>query len=181
MCNYNKEWRTICRGIDLPFQSWHRIWKILTQALESLKNVHFNGLLLNKEYILFDLKKYGRVMIHDSEKWCKLWRGIDLWFEKWQEEFRKFSPEHLKASKLGFWWNTLIENRKCMSLKFTEELRVMTMNNDAKFGEVMTCCFTIDIRIWSEHTSLKHLHFNGSFLSNVCNIWAKKVQRSYVW
>ena len=33
-----------------------------------------------------------------------------------------------------------------MSLKFTEELRVMTMKNAAKFGEVMTCCFKIDIR-----------------------------------
>ena len=137
------------------------------------------------KYILFDLKKSGRVMVHDSEKWCKLWRGIDLWFEKWQEEFSKFSPEHLKVSKLGFWWNTLVENRECMSLKFTEELRVMTMNNDAKFGEVMTCCFTIDIRNFKNliraHKSLKHLHFKGSFLSNVCNIWAKKVQRSYVW
>ena len=61
-----------------------------------------------------------------------------------------------------------------MSLKFTEELRVMTMKNAAKFGEVMTCCFKIDIRnlknLIRAHKSIKNLHFNGSFLSNVCNI-----------
>ena len=33
-----------------------------------------------------------------------------------------------------------------MSLTFTEELCVMTMKNDAKFGKELTCCFKIDIR-----------------------------------
>ena len=32
-----------------------------------------------------------------------------------------------------------------MSLKFTGDLCVMTMKNDAKFGEDLTCCFKIDI------------------------------------
>ena len=33
-----------------------------------------------------------------------------------------------------------------MSLKFTEELRVMTMKNDTKIEEEVTCCFKIDMR-----------------------------------
>ena len=33
-----------------------------------------------------------------------------------------------------------------MSLKFTEELCVMTMKNDAKFEEELTCQFKIDMR-----------------------------------
>ena len=33
-----------------------------------------------------------------------------------------------------------------MSLKFEEELCVMTMKNDAKFGEELTCDFKSDIR-----------------------------------
>ena len=33
-----------------------------------------------------------------------------------------------------------------MSLKFTEEIYVMTLNNDAKFGEELTCRFKIDMR-----------------------------------
>ena len=31
-----------------------------------------------------------------------------------------------------------------LSLKFKEELCVMTMKNDAKFGEELTCCFKIE-------------------------------------
>ena len=33
-----------------------------------------------------------------------------------------------------------------MSLKFAEELYVMTMKNDAKFEEELTCHFKIDMR-----------------------------------
>ena len=33
-----------------------------------------------------------------------------------------------------------------MSLKFTGELRVMRMKNDAKFEQDLTCQFKIDIR-----------------------------------
>ena len=33
-----------------------------------------------------------------------------------------------------------------MSLKFAEELCIMTMKNDVKFGEELTCHFKTDIR-----------------------------------
>ena len=33
-----------------------------------------------------------------------------------------------------------------MSLKFAEELRVMTLKNDAKIEEELTCQFKIDMR-----------------------------------
>ena len=33
-----------------------------------------------------------------------------------------------------------------MSLRFTEELYIMTMKNDVKFEEELTCRFKIDIR-----------------------------------
>ena len=33
-----------------------------------------------------------------------------------------------------------------MSLKFADELCVMTMKNDAKFGEELICRFKIDMR-----------------------------------
>ena len=68
-----------------------------------------------------------------------------MWFGKWHKEFGKFSPEHLKVSKLGLWWDPFVQSRKCMSLKFTEELCVMKMKNDAKFEEELTCQFKIDM------------------------------------
>ena len=54
--------------------------------------------------------------------------------------------EHLKISKLGLWWDPLIQSRKSVSLKFTEELCDVTMKNDAKFEEELTCRFKTDMR-----------------------------------
>ena len=33
-------------------------------------------------------------------------------------------------------------------------------------------------KFWPEHSSLKNVHFNDFFSTNVYNVWAKKVQRS---
>ena len=52
------------------------------------------------------------------------------------------SPEHSKVSKL----DPFVQSRKCMTLKFTEELCVMTMKNDTKIEEELTCRFKIDMR-----------------------------------
>ena len=62
------------------------------------------------------------------------------------EKFGKFSSEHSKVSKLELWWNPFVQSRKCMSLKFTEELCFMIMKNDTKVKEELTCYFKIDIR-----------------------------------
>ena len=40
----------------------------------------------------------------------------------------------------------LVQSRKGMTLKFAEELCVMTMKNNAKFEEELTCHFKTDIR-----------------------------------
>ena len=39
----------------------------------------------------------------------------------------------LDSVKIGFWWDPFVQSRKGMTLKFTEELCVMTMKNNAKF------------------------------------------------
>ena len=53
----------------------------------------------------------------------------------------------LESIRIGiFWWDPFIQNRKCMSLKFTEEICVMAMKNDPKFEEEFTSCFKIDMR-----------------------------------
>ena len=98
------------------------------------------------KYLRFDLKKYRGVIFRGTEGWCKIWRKTDLWFEKWHDEYGKFSPEHLQVSKLGLWWDPLIQNRRRMTLKSTEEFCVTTMNNDAKFEEDLACHFKIDTR-----------------------------------
>ena len=124
------------------------------------------------------------VIFHETEEWCKVCRKIDLWFGKWHEEFDKFFPEHSKVSKVGLWRDPFIKSRKCISLKFTEGLCVMTMKNDAKFEEELTCRFKIEVfdEFWPERSKVsKNFHFNVLFLKKVYNVSAKKVQRSYVW
>ena len=68
-----------------------------------------------------------------------------MWFGKLQE-FGRFSPEHMKVSKLGLSLGSFIQSRKCMSLKLTGELCVMTMKNDAKFEKRLFCQFKTDMK-----------------------------------
>ena len=69
-------------------------------------------------------------MFDGTEDWCKIWRKADYCFQKWHEEFGKFSSEHSEVSKL----------------QFTEELCVMTMKNDAQLEKELTCQFKIDMK-----------------------------------
>ena len=139
----NEEWCKIWSKIDLPFQNWHEEFnKFWPKHLKISKNLHFNRLILAKLYNAYNYITYN------------LARKIDTKFEgklacaskNWHEEFGKFSSEHLKVSKMGHWWGPFIQSRKCISLKFTEEFFVVTMKNDAKFEEELTCQFKIDMR-----------------------------------
>ena len=66
-----------------------------------------------------------------------------------------------------------------MSLKFTGEFCVMTMKDDTKFEEELTCQFKIDRRNLTNFDpsiqNLKNLHFNRLLLTKVYNACAKKV------
>ena len=65
-------------------------------------------------------------MCHENEEWCKIWRGIDLSFQNWHEEFDEFWPEHLKVSKIfilmcSFWAKyILLELKKHRGVIFHE-------------------------------------------------------------
>ena len=48
-------------------------------------------------------------------------------------------------SKLELSWDPFVKSRKIMTLKFTEELCVMTMKNNAKFEEELTFPFRTDM------------------------------------
>ena len=89
--NLNRNWLVSSK------LTW-RIWRILTRALENLKNLTFNGLLLSKVYNVWPKKVQG-IMFGSIEYWCNIWRKTDMCFQKWHEEFRKFSPEHVRKPK----------------------------------------------------------------------------------
>ena len=75
-------------------------------------------------------------------------------FQKWHEKFGNFSPEHY-VSKWELWWHLFVKSGKCMSLKFTGKLCVITRKNDEKSEEELTCHFKIDIRNLTNFDSSK--------------------------
>ena len=50
----------------------------------------------------FREKKSRGVMYHNTEEWCKIWGGADLWFEKWQEKFGEFWSNTWKSQNFHF-------------------------------------------------------------------------------
>ena len=66
-----------------------------------------------------------------------------------------------------------------MRLKFPEEICILTLENDAKFEEDLTCHFKIETTTWWILTwaleCLQNLHLNGFLLTKVYNVWAKKL------
>ena len=66
-----------------------------------------------------------------------------------ENDMRNLTNFHQRTRKSQNWILSLgpfIQSRKCMSLKLTGELCVMTMKNDATFERKLTCQFKIDMR-----------------------------------
>ena len=98
----------IWSGNNLWFQNWHKEFeKFSPEHLKGSNSFTSMGFFWAK-YILFKLKMYIRVIFHETEEGCKVWRGIDLSFQNWHKEFDKFWPEHSKVSLIftlmGFFW-----------------------------------------------------------------------------
>ena len=146
ICHKNEEWCKNWRGIDFSVQNWHEQFDEFCFKHSKISKICTLMGCLWPKYIMFDLKKYKRVIFDSTKNWRKRWRKTDFSYQKWHEEFGKRSPENLEVSKLGLWWYSFVQSQKCMSLKFTGELFVMSMKNDAKVEEELTCRFKIDMR-----------------------------------
>ena len=94
---------------ELSVQNWEEFDECLSEHSKISKMWTLPGCLWPK-YIMFELKKYWGVKFDGTESWYKIWRKTDLCFQKWDEEFGKFSPEHLKVSKWGLWWDSFIQS-----------------------------------------------------------------------
>ena len=131
------------------------IWWILTWARKILKISTLIGSFC-ATYITFDRKITVELFFMDNEEWCNIWRITDLWFGKWHEKYDRALKSHQSAQKPQNWdlRDSFIQCRKYMSLQFTGELCGMTMKNDAKFVEELTCRFKIDTTTWHPKTQM---------------------------
>ena len=128
------------------------------------------------KYLIFDLKKYRRVVFHETEEGYKIWRGIDLSFQNWHKEFDKFWPEHSKVSKIfilmGSFWTKyiLFELKKYRWVIFhdIEEWCKIWRKTDLRFEN--------DMRNFGNfHQSTpkcQNWDSDGILLSKVENVWA---------
>ena len=105
------------------------------------QNFYFDWFLLCKVYNVWPKKVqrsyltwHWRVMQNLKKNWLVVWK---MTWRIWQIFTRALE---------NLWRETFIQSRKCKSLKFTEELCVITMKNDAKFEEELTCHFKIVMR-----------------------------------
>ena len=114
MSHDTEEWCKISKNTNLLFENWQELGELWSKHSKVSKICNLIGPFCAK-YITLDLKKYRGVIFNDTEESFKIWRKTDLWFGKWHEEFGKFSPEYLEASKLGLWCGPFVKSRKLMS------------------------------------------------------------------
>ena len=157
------------------------IWQIFSRALKI-------GILMGS----FDpnLKKYELkidrgVICHDNEEPRKIWRGTDLSFQSWHEEFDEFWPKHLKISKIfilmdSFWAKyILFELKKVQRSYLSCNWRGMQNLKRNRLVVSKLAQGIWQILTWALE-SLKNFHFIRLLLSKLYIVWAKKVQRSYL-
>ena len=68
-----------------------------------------------------------------------------------ENDMRNLENVHQTTQKSQNWnfdgiFLSKVENRKYMSIRFSEEICAMTMKNNAKFEEELTCRFKFDMR-----------------------------------
>ena len=155
------------------------IWGILIQPLKSLKDLHFNVLILTKVYNFWSKKVqwsyfswHWRVMQNLKKSW--------LVVSKMAWGICKFST--LQSFKIWTLMGWFYPKWNLYRLKIYREL--MCHDNEERW--------MIDLSVENWHKEFAEfwppstqksqtLHFNGLLLTKVYNAWAKKVQRSYVW
>ena len=124
----------------------------------------------------YELKIHRGVICHDNEEWRKIWRGIDLSFQIWHEEFDEFWPEHLKVPKIfilmcSFWAKYVIWAKKVQRSYFSWNWRGI-QNLERKRLVVSKLPWGIWQILISALESLKNFHFNGLLLSKLYIVWA---------
>ena len=147
MFNDTKELWKIWRGIDLSFQNWHKQFDEFWLEHWKVSKIYTLMGCFWPKYIMFELKKvqrsyvwwHWRLMQNLKENWLVLSK---MTWRIWQIFTRACS----KVWNLGLLLGPFIQSRKCMSLKFTRVLCVVTMKNDTKFEKESTCLFKIDTR-----------------------------------
>ena len=102
-----EDWCKTWRKTNFLFQKWEEFDEFWYEPSKVSNICTLTDPFCAKSTI-FDLRKYKGVIFQDTEESCKTWRKTELWFGKQHKEFVKFSPEHLKMSKLVLSWDPFV-------------------------------------------------------------------------
>ena len=140
MQNLKKNWLV---ALNL---TW-RIWRILTRALESLKNSHFNVLLLSKIYIVWAKNGTEELSFMTLKSHSKFGEESNSHFNIGMRNLTILTWA-LESLKRSFHFNGHLLNKVYIvwAKKGAEESSFMKLNSDTNFGKELTCRFKIDMR-----------------------------------
>ena len=169
------QWRMmqIWRGIDLSFQNWHVEFDEFWPKHSKVSKIFILMGSYWAKHILFELKKNGGIIFHETEEGYKIWRGNNLSFQIWDKKFDKFWPEHWKVAKnfilMGSYWAKHIlfglKRNRGIILHKTEEGYKSWRGINLSFRNWLK---KFD-KFWSEHLKVsKILILMGSY-------WAKHI------
>ena len=139
----NEEWCKVWNWTDLSIQNWYETFNEFSLERSKMsKNCTLMGWLW---------PKYIRVRVQRRYVLChsKLIQSLkENWLVLPKINMRNFANFRQSTWKSTNWdlGVILLSSWKRMSLTFTGELCVMTMNNDANTEEELTCQFKIDMR-----------------------------------
>ena len=127
--NYIPSPKTLYTNLSNITFNWLVVWKMTWGIWQVFSRALKIGILMgsfNPNLKKYELKIHREVICHGNEELCRIWRGTDLSFQSWHEEFDEVWPEHLKVSKIfilicSFWAKyILFELKKSRGVIFHE-------------------------------------------------------------
>ena len=110
-----------------------------------------------KNYIKIQLKKYRRLIPHDTDEWCK----VHLWFRIWHEEFGEFSPNHYFCPK---YVRFELKNHKVVIFHDTEQRCKIWINPDLVVSKM---AWRVGWTFIRANKSLKIVHWWAVFVQSI--------------
>ena len=90
----------------------------------------------------------------------------------------------MQVLKFSLWCTTFVNSIQSFSQQRAEELSLMTLKSDPNLEAKLTFCLKNDMinfmNFNSSSEKSENLHFDGMFLSIVCNVWDKIIQTNWV-
>ena len=80
--------------LTFQYKNWHEKFNEFSHTYSKISNTCPLIACFSPKYLMFELRKYRVVIFDRTEYWYKIWRKTDSCFQKWHEEFGKFSVEH---------------------------------------------------------------------------------------